>query len=222
MYVLACAIVCGIAAAQALFNMPAIIEALAAGDRRASLRKWAATGGLVLLPALLMAAPVFASFYDAARMAAGSSIPVSSGRVSVAMGLVGGVAVVALAIGRAIASWPGASFWSVGRLLAGILFGSIAITATALQLSFLDKNSGMVSFGFFRDQVKDMHCDSDVILARWDMREGTPVIYRCPKAYMLNGYSSAPFVPWPDYTEGVSVDLGKALHAVLKDAKQQQ
>ncbi|HGY1948833.1 TPA: hypothetical protein ACNVO8_004308 [Escherichia coli] len=221
MYVLACAVVCGIAAAQALFRMSAIFEALAAGERRASFKMWASTGGLVLLPALLMAAPVFTSFYDAARMAAGDPIAVSSGRVSVAIGLVGGLAVVTLAIGRAIASWPRASFWSVGRLLAGILFGSIAITATALQLSFLDENSGMVSFGFFRDQVKDMRCDSDVILARWDMHEGTPVVYRCPKAYVLNGYSSSPFVPWPDYTEGASVDLGKALHAVLRDAKKQ-
>ncbi|ECZ2944977.1 hypothetical protein F7T25_15970 [Salmonella enterica] len=219
MYVIACAIVCGIAAAQALFSMPAIYEALAAGNRRASFKMWVSTGGLVLLPALLMAAPVFTSFYDAVRMAGGDSIAVSSGRTSVAIGLVGALAVVALTIGRAIASWPHVSFWSAGRLLAGIVFGCIAITATASHLLFLDENSGMVSFGFFRDQVKDMRCDSDVILARWDMREGTPVVYRCPKAYVLNGYSGAPFVPWPDYTEGVSVDLGKALHAALKDAK---
>ncbi|WP_394817255.1 MULTISPECIES: hypothetical protein, partial [Citrobacter freundii complex] len=79
--------------------------------------------------------------------------------------------------------------------------------------------TGMVAFGFFRDQVKDMHCDADVILARWDEKANSPVVYRCPKAYLLNRFASAPFVPWPDYTEGESEDLGRALAAALRDAK---
>ena len=58
-----------------------------------------------------------------------------------------------------------------------------------------------------------------MILARWDEKANSPVVYRCPKAYLLNRFASAPFVPWPDYTEGESEDLGRALAAALRDAK---
>jgi len=145
---------------------------------------------------------------------------VSSGKISVALGLVGALAVLAVAVVRGMRRRQQPGFWFVGWLLASVLSAGVALAATASQLAFTSSaDSGMVSFVFFRDQVKDMRCDSDVILARWDRSADSAVVYRCPKAYLLNRYAAAPFVPWPDYTEGSSADLAAALHEVLKDAE---
>ncbi|WP_273772477.1 hypothetical protein [Brucella intermedia] len=111
------------------------------------------------------------------------------------MALVGSLAFVLIAAARAVVNRKNASFWFVGWVMASVLAGGIGAIANAKQLAFLGEHSGMVAFGFFRDQVKDMHCDADVILARWDEKANFPVVYRCPKAYLLNRYASAPFVP---------------------------
>ncbi|APC19663.1 hypothetical protein BLL42_27535 (plasmid) [Pseudomonas frederiksbergensis] len=67
----------------------------------------------------------------------------------------------------------------------------------------------MVNFGFFRESVTDMKCGSDLILAKYI--EGQPTQYRCPNGFIMNQFRGAPFVPWPDYTEGTSAELGVAI-----------
>ncbi|MBA4953740.1 hypothetical protein H2O03_32915 [Pseudomonas aeruginosa] len=219
MYVIACGIVAGLAAAVALLGFTPMMEALAAGERRKAFAQWARTMLLVLLPVVLMCAPIGSSIYDAVQADAGKPIAFHNGRITVVMALFGSLAVVLIAAARAVVNRKHASFWFVGWAMASVLAGGVGAIASAKQLAFLDEHSGMVAFGFFRDQVKDMHCDADVILARWDEKANSPVAYRCPKVYLLNRFASAPFVPWPDYTEGESEDLGRALAAALRDAK---
>ncbi|MGS5901614.1 hypothetical protein AB2P79_06440 [Escherichia coli] len=219
MYVIACGIVAGMAGAVALFGFAPMMEALAAGESRKAFAQWTRIMFLVLLPVLLMCAPIGSSIYDAMQWEAGKPLAIHNGRITVIMALVGSLAVVLIAAARAVVNRKHAGFWFVGWVMASILAGGVGAIASAKQLAFLDEHSGVVSFDFFRDQVKDMHCDAGVILARWDEKAASPVVYRCPKMYLLNRYTSAPFVPWPDYTEGESEDLSRALAAAMRDAK---
>jgi hypothetical protein len=40
---------------------------------------------------------------------------------------------------------------------------------------------------------------SDIVLAHYE--HGQPVVYRCPKAYVLDGMTSSSFIPCPDCIE---------------------
>ena len=71
------------------------------------------------------------------------------------------------------------------------------------------------SLAYLRNHVKGRACDSDLIEIRWDGSIHEPVLYRCPK-YLLSAHTMVPFLPWPDYTEGSSVDLTAVLYSPKK------
>lgn len=219
MYLLACIVVMGFA----VFLWPRTFAGPDAGlrERRADFHKYV---GLVFLPACLMAAPVIGTLVDVMLLGSGASVSPSRGTVSIVLGMVGAAVVLLVAVARGIQRRQQPGFWFVGWLLASVLAAGVALVATASQLLFVSLGeSGMVAFGYFRDQVKDMpDCDADTILARWDRSGASPVVYRCPKAYLFNPLASAPFVPWPDYTEGSSADLAAALHKVMDNAEKME
>lgn len=79
-------------------------------------------------------------------------------------------------------------------------------------------DAGVLSWSYFRhmESVTDVHCESDtMIVSGIDTDEAT---YRCPNLFMLDRYSSTPFVPWPSYSEGTSHMLGVAILKMHNEA----
>ncbi len=219
MYLIISAIVSTLATFQMLKGVLSMHNALAAGDFPAVRRTAHVVIGLVMLPALLMIAPVVSSFYDVIQFETGKGVSSTTGRTTVWLALVGSILIVGIAISQGFINRKRAGFWFVGRLLVTGTCGVLGIIAASSHLTWVDKKTGWVDFSFFREQVKDMHCDSDIVLFRGDLgQSGEPVQYRCPHAFLLNRFASNPFVPWPDYSEGVSADLGTALNETFKDA----
>ncbi|NIH07116.1 hypothetical protein [Providencia rettgeri] len=49
--------------------------------------------------------------------------------------------------------------------------------------------------------------------------ENIPIKWRCPEFFVLNGLSSRPFVPWPNYTQGESQKMTDVLNQFVSKAK---
>lgn len=173
-----------------------------------------AVGLLYMVAALMAAAPLLTTFYDAFLVESGKNLSMSSGRASVWVALGGSVLLAVLLLTQVVEarrSRSGIGFWRMGGM---VVFGVAVLelgVAAAKQASFADDRAGMLNFEFFREQVPEIKCGSDVVLARFEKREVPAVAYRCPTLFLLNRFSTTPFVPWPDYQEGVSKDLGKAI-----------
>lgn len=200
MFVLACT-------ALLLLAMTNHVKALCIGDFQSSIRTF-----LWLAAPLLMAAPVITTFYDAYRFNSGAEVGPSQGVLVVSLSLIGALLIVASALYGLVQPLmlkKQIRFWPMGALVLSTVLGGVGVMATIKQLSFVDENSGMLNFGFFRESVTDMKCGSDLILAKFI--EGQPAKYRCPKGFIMNQFSGAPFVPWPDYIEGESAELGAVI-----------
>ncbi len=172
-----------------------------------------------ILVALLFTAPLFATFYDNVAFHNGGIKPGDDGRMSVWLGLLGSVIVLAIAAWRAYQAWktkPGLN--ATLTIVVALLAGGVGLVATTKQLVFASEQVGWLSFDDIRDEVKDMNCDSDVLIVQWQQQQQGPTRYRCPDAIVLNQWTSAPFVPWPNYTEGSSADLTAALHSMWRNA----
>lgn len=187
-------------------------------------RQWHSALYTSVLPAslaLAAAAPLVSTFMDGAAASSGG-VAMSSGKGSV------WIAFVAASGALAYYGWPltkalrlgNAGFGRTGALVAPTACAALLLAITGLQLEFAHhKDAGTVSFGYVRDQVHDAKCNAETVLARWDMSADKPIIYRCPTLLILNSYSTTPFVPWPDYIEGESKDLAKAVSELIKDAR---
>jgi len=173
---------------------------------------------LYLIPSCLMSAPVLATLFDEFQLQRGQPLAISAGIISVTLALFGALVVwVAILVDgiRHRRTQRGFVFFS-GRRLALATSVSLVLVSATSHLIFA-RDAGTVIFEFFRDEVKDMHCDSGLVLFQWDRSPDSPVRYRCPTGYILNRHSSLPFMPWPDYHEGYSADLAAALHEIMKD-----
>lgn len=108
-----------------------------------------------------------------------------------------------------VPSWRyGFSIWAVA---AGIY---IAGTAVDHWIFFHDgEHSGIAAADLLG--VKDIKCDSMVLVRTTSQT----AFYRCPMSWAWGTYSDNPFVPWPSYKEGESVDLKVRLESLQRDAK---
>lgn len=217
MYLLACLVLLFDTLAQILRAFSRLDVASGIAGLNGLAKAWAQ------LPLTLLAsAPVFALFLDAAGDLSGKGIQPTSGLVSVWMSLVG-AGLFLLLLGRR--TWSQSregqalGFWGVGRIVGCVLACGLILISTTKQLAFVDRTAGAIGFTYFRDKVSDMICDADVLLAKLDLDAGGPVEYRCPTSFVLNRYSSAPFVPWPDYSEGTSAQLGAQLKEMIESAE---
>ncbi|WP_298705483.1 hypothetical protein [Variovorax gossypii] len=61
--------------------------------------------------------------------------------------------------------------------------------------------------------VKEVTCD--FALAR---EEGNAIAYRCPHLFIFGRAYAHPFVPWPSYTSGTSVELKSRLDELMREA----
>jgi len=59
--------------------------------------------------------------------------------------------------------------------------------------------------------VKDVQCDRMVLVRL----ESETASYRCPKSISLGVMAAAPFVPWPSYVAGQSVQLKKQIESLM-------
>ena len=62
--------------------------------------------------------------------------------------------------------------------------------------------------------VSSIQCDQMVVVHITD----EDAVYRCPKSIALGVGTAAPFVPWPSYTEGHSVELKRTLERLSQNA----
>jgi len=169
-----------------------------------------------MIPASLMCAPVFATLFDELRLYGGQPLATSEGMISVALALLGALIVLTATVVDGIRYRTERNIGFFVRRLVLAASASLVLASATSHLMFA-RDAGTVTFEFFRDEVKDMHCDSGLVLFQWDRSPDSPVRYRCPRGYMLNRHSSLPFMPWPNYSEGYSADLAAALHEIMKD-----
>jgi len=175
---------------------------------------------LCLIPALFMLTPFIVSALDELHFHGGHSIPISSGIGSVAASLFGALVVLAATVVDGIRHRSERGYGISGKRLVLAASASLVLVATTSHLMFA-RDAGTVTFELFRDEVNDMHCDSGLVLFRWDRSPDSPVQYRCPRGYLLNRHSSFPFLPWPDYSEVYSADLAVALHEIMSQIPEQ-
>jgi len=170
-----------------------------------------------LMPSCLMFAPIFASILDEFQLQRGQPFAIHSGIISVALALFGALMIwVAILMDGIRHRRTQRGFGFLGSWLLLATSVSLVLVSAISHLMFA-RDAGTATFEFFQAEVKDMHCDSGLILFRWDRSLDSPVRYRCPRGYLLNRHSSLPFMPWPDYDEGDSLDLTAALHEIMKD-----
>jgi len=143
---------------------------------------------LYLIPSCLMSAPVLATLFDEFQLQRGQPLAISAGIISVTLALFGALVVwVAILVDGIRHRRTQRGFGFLGRRLVLATSVSLVLVSATSHLMFAS-DAGTVTFEFFRDEVKDMHCDS-----------------------------SLPFMPWPDYSEEYSADLAAALHEIMKD-----
>ncbi|MBF8643121.1 hypothetical protein [Pseudomonas luteola] len=178
---------------------------------------------LLLIATALMAAPVLMTIFTGFMAARGNPITMGSGKLVIWLALAGSILVAGIGAFKLRGLNRRSSFSAVGFAVMPILIGLVSAIAVVKQLSFMDENSAMVNYGAIKQmaEITDMpDCKSDIVLAHYEY--GKPVVYRCPKAYVLNALTSNPFVPWPDYIEGTSVQLGQAMDQFNEQAKNEQ
>lgn len=178
---------------------------------------------LLLIATGLMAAPVLMTIFTGLMAARGNEITMGSGKLVIWLALAGSILVAGIGLFKLRGLSGRSSFSAVGFAVMPILIGLVSAIAVIKQLAFMDENSGMVNYGAIKQiaEITDMpDCKSDIVLAHYE--KGQPVVYRCPKAYVLNPMTSNPFVPWPDYIEGTSVQLGQAMDQFNEQAKNEQ
>lgn len=178
---------------------------------------------LLFLATGLMAAPVLMTIFTGFMVARGNEITMGSGKLVIWLALAGSILVAGIGVFKLRGLSRRSSFSAVGFAVMPILIGLVSAIAVVKQLAFMDENSGMVNYGAIKQmtEITDMpDCKSDIVLAHYEY--GQPVVYRCPKAYVLNALTSNPFVPWPDYIEGTSVQLGQAMDQFNEQSKNEQ
>lgn len=217
MYLLACVFLLFFTAVQVSRPFGKMLMSPAELDVRGLFEAW------IYAPlALFASAPVLALFYDASRMQSEGGIHPGNGQGTVWISLGGACLFFAvLTYQRWINGKRGRplGFWGLGGFGACTLACLLIGTSTIKQLSFVDSHTGTIGFSLFENDVTDMKCDASILLAKIDAQSKGPIDYRCPTLFVLNPYSTTPFVPWPDYTEGTSKQLSVLLYEAMESAE---
>lgn len=106
----------------------------------------------------------------------------------------------------------------VFSLWAAVAGAYVSFTAIDHFIFFRDReHSGQIAVQAFTSERLD--CNADMLLVRID---GSTATYRCPQTLRLGRDYSAPFVPWPSYTEGTSVKLKANIDSVMNEVSKQR
>jgi len=172
--------------------------------------RWWLLGIAILLPFAL-------SLFDSVTFSNGQ--PVSFTRSITVPVLISSVVAVAVAGVVGLEMWRDyrlsrrVSFTNVGVHFIVVLAGVLAGIAGFKHVQFASGNAGVADLAAIGElkPVSDVHCAAGLVIVRWSTESATtPVHYRCPTGVVLGGYTQVPFVPWPDYHEGDSVQLAEA------------
>lgn len=184
-------------------------------------------GPMILLPSLVVGAPILVEFMQAAAFA--NEQPISLGPNYWPLWCLGGGGILAVALFgvqlyRQIRS-GNSTFAAVGATATGALVGLYLVFVVVDQALFFhapNDDAGVVGWNFVRDMgtVTDIECAGDLLVVR-DMASST-AIYRCPNGpqMILGRMSATPVIPWPGYAEGSSAQLAAALQALRANAYQ--
>ena len=107
-----------------------------------------------------------------------------------------------------------ASFGSVSVHVVVVLAGVLLGIAGFKHVQFADSNAGWTYATAVKDleELSDIDCAANLVIVRWSVLDSaaTPVRYRCPTGIILGRFTQVPFVPWPDYQEGDSLQLARS------------
>lgn len=116
-----------------------------------------------------------------------------------------------------------ATLAAVGVDMTYLLVGLYMAFVVVDQITFFEpskKDAGMVNWELLGEvaKVNDVHCDSPLLIVKG--MDGDVATYRCPNraGIVLGRYSAKPFIPWPHYTEGESLELALALRDITRKA----
>jgi hypothetical protein len=139
----------------------------------------------------------------------------SYGRLSVQLLAMGGAAAAGWAVWKLYFALKtqSAGFWNAGHIILLMTAGGVCMVSAVEHLSFYRSSSdGWANLELIKEisPISDMKsCNASIVLIR--ISDSGAMEYRCPTIMILNSRSSQPFVPWPDYTEGTSQQLGDAI-----------
>ncbi|SYF74472.1 hypothetical protein [Klebsiella pneumoniae] len=80
-------------------------------------------------------------------------------------------------------------------------------------------NTGVLNFAYLNSiaEIKSVQCDAGILVVKL-ADKGEPTEWRCPEYFAFMGNTSKPFLPWPSYTKGQSVELTTVLHTMIDSA----
>lgn len=94
----------------------------------------------------------------------------------------------------------------------------------ANSLTFvMQENTGVLNYHFLSTtaDTEGLDCESGVMLLQIEKR-GDAASWRCPNDLVLLGNTSKPFIPWPSYTKGHSVQVNDAVLDMMESAGKSQ
>lgn len=150
------------------------------------------------------------------------TLDASYGRLSVQLLAMGGAAAVGWGVWKLYFAYKvqSAGFWNAGHIILLMTAGGVCMISAAEHLSFYRSSSdGWANLELIKEisPISDMkNCNASIVLVR--NSDSGAIEYRCPTIMIVNRHSSQPFVPWPDYTEGSSQQLGDAIRDIKSQA----
>lgn len=175
------------------------------------------------LPTMVLFTPFLIEMLQISRFMRGEGVSMGYDYVPMSMIGAGGVALLAAFGIRLYRQWkqPAVGFFSLGATVTGLIISAYFAFVALDQFMFYvphRKEAGVLNWDYFKKQVQDIKCDSEMLLKGGIDSNGTK--YRCPvpSQFILGRFSGLPFVAWPGYTEGHSVRLTAAIHRLYDES----
>jgi len=173
-------------------------------------------GWACLILALLL--PMAVALFDGMALDAGKRIPAGRSMTpAVVISSLAGLVFAGLALATLWRDYRDSrrvSFLAVGGNVALVASGLLACVAGYKHVQFASDEAGWADIAALHElkYATDVECASGVVIVNWPSEDTTvPARYRCPFGLALGPHAQLPFVPWPDYEEGESLELAKAL-----------
>lgn len=106
------------------------------------------------------------------------------------------------------------SFLDVGANIVLVAAGLLVCVAGYKHVQFASDEAGWANIEALHElnYAGDLACAGGVVIVNWPAEDSNvPARYRCPTGFAFGTHAQLPFVPWPDYQEGESLELAKAL-----------
>ena len=162
--------------------------------------------------------PIGIAFFDALAFDAGRAIPANRSMTpAVVTSSIAGLVIAAFALwsmGRDYRHSRKVGFLAVGMNIALAASGLLICVAGYKHVQFASDEAGWADIEALHElkYATDIGCAAGVVIVNWPSEDtSVPARYRCPSGFAFGTHAQLPFVPWPDYQEGESLELAKAL-----------